>query len=494
MNSCRQRFHEWLADKYNTLDVLNQAWGTQFWGMTYPSWDHIPIPGITTEPQSPSMRLDYRRFSSDSWKGFQQMQIGILHGTSPDRWITHNFMIRHWSLDYWRLAEDLDFVSYDNYPHGVDDPAEVAMNLDLMRSFKRRPFWVMEQQPGRVNWHPYSPPVPDGQVRVWSHQAVAHGAESIVYFSFQPARSGQEQYHAGFLKWDGSPDQTFVEAQQVAEDFAALPTLKRPAASVGILFDYDDLWAIELEPHNRDFSYWKLVNEIYRAYWQANIPVDFVPRGVDPAGYETLIVPAAILIHPGEAEKWHAWVEKGGRLIITFRSGVRELSNTAHLGLMPGGLLDLVGAQVKRFCSAPPATYTDWPEHRPGTQIQSMTGNQSYRYKLWAESLEPTTAQPIFTYTDGLLAGEIAATQNTIGAGRVFYIGCWVEDFAQFAHAQGWLPPIETALQQTLLQGEGDSRWLLTLNHSGHAVEDLSGFGVRYRKSAVKPLPSGKGI
>ncbi|MBZ0309426.1 MAG: beta-galactosidase, partial [Anaerolineae bacterium] len=283
---CRQRFHEWLQEKYGTLERLNAAWGTQFWGMTYHDWAEIPIPGITTEPQSPAMRLDYRRFSSDSWVRFQRMQIEFLRQNAPGRWITHNLMIRHWSLDYWKLAADLDIVSYDNYPHGVRGAAETAMNLDLMRSLKRKPFWIMEQQPGRVNWHPYNPPVPPGQVKSWSHQNIAHGAEAVVYFRFRAGRFGQEQYHAGLLKWDASRDQCFFEAQEVAAAIQNLPHLTRPQASVGIIFDYEDLWAIELEPVHRDFSYWQLVYEIYNHYWQASIPVDFLPREADLTGYE----------------------------------------------------------------------------------------------------------------------------------------------------------------------------------------------------------------
>ena len=203
------------------------------------------------------------------------MQINILHEHAPERWITHNFMIRHWSLDYWKLAEDIDFVSYDNYPHGLRGPAETAMNLDLMWSLKRKPFWIMEQQPGPVNWHPYNPPVPNGQVRLWSHQAVAHGAETIVYFRFRAAPFGQEQFHHGLLKWDAQKDQAFYEAQQVSAEFAKTPALKRPTANVGIIFDYESLWSIEMEPYNKDFSYWNLVYEIYETFWKNSIAVDF---------------------------------------------------------------------------------------------------------------------------------------------------------------------------------------------------------------------------
>ncbi len=483
---CRRAFQDWLAARYGSLDALNVAWGTQFWGMTYHDWRHIPIPGITSEPQSPSMLLDYRRFSSDNWRRFQRQQIALLRQYAPGRWITHNFMIRHWSLDYWQLAEDLDFVSYDNYPHGLSDPCEVALNLDLMWSLKRRPFWVMEQQPGPVNWHPQRPPVPPGQVRVWTHQAIAHGAEAVIYFRFRAGRFGQEQYHTGLLKWDATPDRGYGEAQAAAADLAALPDLTRPAARVGIVFDYNDLWSIELEPARRDFRYWDLVLALYRGFWEANVPVDFLPRGCDPSGYETLIVPAAILIHPGEAETWRGWVAQGGRLIVTFRSGVRELSNIATDSPLPGGgLSDLLGVRVREFCAVPAPDFADWPEHRPGTRIQASQGGHSLSYHLWAEALDPISAEPLYHYQDGLLAGQVAITRQRLGAGEAIYVGCWPTSFADLFRQQGWIAGNTSRLERVVLRSTDGALWQIALNHSLQPVDGLNGLEVRY-----DPLPS----
>lgn len=463
---CRRRFQEWLQEKYGTLDELNRAWGTQFWGMTYREWVHIPVPGITTEPQSPSMRLDYRRFSSDTWVRFQRWQIEILRPLSPERWITHNFMIRHWSLDYWKLAEDLDFVSYDNYPHGLRGPAETAMNFDLMHSFKRGPFWVMEQQPGPVNWHQYNPPVPEGQVRLWSHQAVAHGATGVVYFRFRAGRTGQEQYHRGLLKWDNSPDHAYYESKQFTQEVKSLPNFSRPQAKVGIVFDYEDLWSIELEPYHRDFSYWNLVYEIYEAFWQHNIAVDFLPRGADLSGYETVIVPAPILIHPDEPPKWREWVEQGGRLIYTFRAHVRHASNISTDQPLPVCMSNLIGVRLLDYYSVPPDTYTDWPTHRMGKYVHQPSNEKTtFPYKIWAEALEPIGAMPLLTYADGRLAGKVAATVNQIGAGEAIYLGCWPENFATVLETLGLIP--EHSVKLGALNGDDGSTWHIEMSHDG---------------------------
>lgn len=475
---CQTRFHQCLAEKYGSLDALNDAWGTQFWGMTYQDWSHIPVPGVTTEPQSPSMRLDYRRFSSDSWIRFQKMQIDILRKYSPGRWVTHNFMIRHWSLDYWKLAEDLDFVSYDNYPHGLRNPAEVAMNLDLMYSLKRQPFWIMEQQPGPVNWHLYDPPVPPGQVRLWSHQAIAHGAEAIVYFRYRASRSGQEQYHRGLLKWDGSCDLAYAEAQQVSTEIEKLPSFKRAQAKVGIYFDYNDLWSIELEPHTQDFSYWELVYEIYKTYWDAGISVDFLRYGADLTGYKTVIVPAAILAKPDVVAQWQGWVEQGGQLIVTFRSFVREQSNIATNQPLPADIADLVGLNVQNYWTVPPEDHQDWPEHRTGTLIKSP--HQALDLKIWAEQLVLTSAEALYTYSDGFMSGQPAITRNKLGHGQVFYVGCWVKDFNALALAQNWLPVADAHNQQAMLHGDDGSQWHVQLNHETTPHNNLEGWAVVY--------------
>jgi beta-galactosidase len=475
-------FHRWLQEQYHSLEALNEAWGTQFWGMTYYTWEEIPIPGITTEPQSPSMRLDYRRFSSDAWVRFQRMQIEIIRQHSPGRFVTHNFMVRHWSLDYWKLAQDLDFVSYDNYPHGLRGPAEVAMNHDLMWAFKRRSFWVMEQQPGQVNWHPFNPPVPPGQVRAWSHQAVAHGAEAIIYFRWRAARFGTEQRHGGLLKWDRSIDQCYVEAQQVAQEFQQLPPkVERQPSKIGIVFDYNDLWSIELEPHTNEFSYWELVYEIYHYFWQANIPIDFLPRNADPAildQYDLIVLPAGVLHHVGEADTYQAWVEKGNSLVITFRTAVRSQSNVAVDMSLPAAMSYLIGARVSHWGSCPPAHYHDWPLHRPGTvAYNSEDDAEAYEYKIWAEALEPIQAKPMLTYGDGMLQGKTAATIHRLGQGEVIYLGCWVKDFACVFD-----PQPQDEFEQVTLKGDNGSQWQVTINHASQPFANLDPLDVLYRE------------
>ncbi|MEP7285499.1 MAG: beta-galactosidase [Chloroflexota bacterium] len=442
---CRAAFQQWCEQKYGNLDALNAAWGTQFWSATYTDWTQIPVPAPSTAAHNPSLLLDYRRFSSDSWVNFQRRQIEVLRREiGSERFITHNLMLKFTDIDYFELARDLDFVSYDNYLHGMSGPAEAAFNLDLMRGLKNRAFWVMEQQPGPLDWTPFNPPVPPGQVRIWTHQAIAHGAEAVCYFRERAVNIGQEQYHAGIMKHDGTPDRCWYEAKQVSEDLAKRPALHRPQAPVALMFDYQDSWTLELDPQNREFSYYRLALEIYEQLWEANIPVDIVPRDADLGGYEAVFVPSPALINEKHTASWRSYVEVGGRLVVMFRAGFKNQGNTWTDQPMPaGGLSDLLGVTVDEFISIPPIpavgmrspreTAMDWNDER-GMHVAEVASNSSgfglpmstrSRYNTWAEILKPTSAEALTRYADGYYKDGIAATVNHVGKGAAYTVGYW---------------------------------------------------------------------
>lgn len=499
---CQAAFQTWCQTKYSTLEALNAAWGTQFWSATYSDWDQIPVPTYTTAAHNPGLLLDYRRFSSQAWVNFQRRQIDILRPKiGAERFITHNLMPRFIELDYFELARDLDFVSYDNYPHGLSGPIETAFNLDIMRGLKDHPFWVIEQQPGPVNWTPFNPPVPPGQVRVWTHQAFVHGAEAVCYFRERAINIGQEQYHAGMLKHDGTPDRCWHEAKQVSEDLQKLPKLIRPKAPVALIFDYQDLWAFELDPHNREFSYYELALDIYRQLWEAHIPVDIVSRSADLSGYEVAFVPSPALIDEAHTENWRRYVEHGGKLVVTFRAFFKNQGNTWTDQPMPaGGLSDLLGVTVDEFLSIPPIPITgmrhpnetapDWNDER-GSHISDITGRaqmgfgESFglsakaRYHLWAEILKPTQAAPLMRYSDGYYKDGVAATVNHVGQGAAYLIGCWCEPVIPRTiwqalelqhHAVASSEQRNAVIEIARLRDEHGQTVELRINHSKHTI------------------------
>ena len=271
--NCVKAFRDWLEQKYGTVDALNDAWWNVFWSMEYTSFDEVDLPNLTVTEPNPSHSLDYYRFASDSVIAYNQVQCDIIRAHS-DYPITHNAMIYFGHFDHFKLAEDLDILTWDNYPLGmleqsplpdevkahflrVGHPDLISMMHDLYYGAKNKPFWVIEQQPGQVNWAPSNPlPVP-GAVRLWSHQAFAHGADVVAYFRWRAAVGAQELMHAGLNLFDGTPDRATEEAREVYGELETPPVsaaLNRPPSKggmekVALLFDYENLWATDLQPH-----------------------------------------------------------------------------------------------------------------------------------------------------------------------------------------------------------------------------------------------------
>jgi beta-galactosidase GanA len=273
-DDCAAGFRDWLRERYGSVDVLNEEWGTTFWSQRHADFGEVDPPRHTPAEHHPSRLLDYYRFASDSVVDYNRLQADIIRSADDGWFVTHNFMGDFPTLDAFDVSEDLDFAAWDSYPTGfvqdrrpgepatwelrAGDPDQVGRNHDLYRGASGGPFWVMEQQPGDVNWPPYAPQPADGAMRLWAHQAVAHGADAVLYFRWRRCREGQEQYHAGLRKQDGSPDRAYDEATTAASELADLTADLGPVdAPVALLHEYDSEWAIDIQPHAPDFDYWE---------------------------------------------------------------------------------------------------------------------------------------------------------------------------------------------------------------------------------------------
>lgn len=456
---CATAFRRWLQARYGRLEALNDAWGAVFWSQYYSDWAQIQPPNLTLANPNPSHALDYYRFASDAWVAYQRSQINILRTASPNRWITHNLMGPVRSIDYHALAADLDFVSWDNYPtantdrdagllygpghtappHGYDtgDPAMTAFYHSLMVGLKRQPTWVMEQQPGYVNWGKYNQTPRPGVVRFWTLEDFAHGVDTVVFFRWRACHYAQEQFHSGLLKHDGTPDQGFHEVVGLAQDRDVLTTVQgsQPMADVALLYSYQDDWAAMLQPHHADFDLRRQLFAYYRAFHRAGHPVDIVHPLVDLSRYRLVVAPCLWLVDEALVAHLQHYVEQGGTLLFGPRSGFKTPSNLIHPDGPPGLLADLIGARVMAFHSLPPGlTYTlAWPE-----QVDSLP------VLVWAEGLETQAGvESVATWGEGLLAGQTALTLRIVGQGQVAYFGAWPSDavadqiVAWLAHVAG---------------------------------------------------------
>jgi beta-galactosidase len=305
----RVAFQSWLAQRYIDVDALNTAWGNVFWSMEYDRFDHIDLPNLTVTEPNPAHVMAFRRFSSDQVVLFNRAQVDVLRAAT-DVPLIHNYMGRILDFDHFEVGEDLDIASWDSYPIGFlsdrlegsdahktaflqqGDPDMQAFHHDLYRAVGKGRWWVMEQQPGPVNWAPYNPAPLDGMVRLWSWEAIAHGAEVVSYFRWRQAPVAQEQMHAGLLRPNDTPAVGMAEAAQVGREITALGPLVQKQADVALIFDYPSDWAWSTMPQGADFDYFRLMFSAYRALRRAGQSVDILPstaRTFD--GYKLILAP-----------------------------------------------------------------------------------------------------------------------------------------------------------------------------------------------------------
>ncbi|SMY06713.1 beta-galactosidase [Flavimaricola marinus] len=313
-DAARTGFQDWLAQKYQSPDALNRAWGNVFWSMDYDDFRQIDLPNLTvTEPNHPH-QLAFRRYSSDQVVAFNRAQVDEIrkHSDAP---ISHNYMGRVTDFDHFKVGADLDIAAWDSYPLGFlldriegDDafkarflkqghPDNQAFHHDLYRAVGRGRWWIMEQQPGPVNWAPYNPAPLPGMCRLWAWEAFAHGAEAVCYFRWRQAPFAQEQMHAGLLRPDSQPAPALAEAAQVAEEVAALGRLEPQKADVALIFDYESDWAWQIQPQGADFGFFRLAFDAYRACRRAGLNVDILPPdAADLSDYAVVLAPGLMTL------------------------------------------------------------------------------------------------------------------------------------------------------------------------------------------------------
>ena len=308
-DAARHAFCDWLAQKYQSPEALNRAWGNVFWSMEYRDFDEIDLPNLTVTEPNPSHAMDFRRFSSDQVVRFNGAQVAAIRARS-DAPISHNYMGRTTEFDHFASGDQMEIATWDSYPLGfledrLEDSAEhkrhyahqgdpdfQAFHHDLYRSVGQGRWWIMEQQPGPVNWAPHNPAPLPGMVRFWTWEAFAHGAEAVCYFRWRQAPFAQEQMHAGLLRPDNAEAAGYAEAAAVAEELAQAPEVETAQAPVALIFDYQAAWSWDVQPQGRGCDYFRLVFEIYRGLRKLGLSIDILPPETrDFEGYAMILAP-----------------------------------------------------------------------------------------------------------------------------------------------------------------------------------------------------------
>ncbi|WP_058322610.1 beta-galactosidase [Sinorhizobium sp. GL28] len=389
-------FRKWLAERYGTVEELNRAWGTAFWAMNYLSFDEVELPNNLVEEPSPTHIVDYIRFSSDQVKSFNKAQVDIIRKHSPGRPVTHNFMSQNTDFDHYKVGEDIDIASWDVYPMGgllngrlssedkgrylrVGDPDQPAFNHDLYRAVGNGRVWVMEQQPGPVNWASHNQSPADGMVRLWTWLAYAHGVDMVSYFRWRQVPFAQEQFHAGLLLPNSEADQGYLEVAQVAEEMKRLPKgERREKAKVAIVLDYNSRWATRALPQGRTYLASQIALDWYSTVARFGVDVDIIGQHSDLDGYQLVLAPDLVIPDQAFVEKLAA---SGAKVLFGPRSGSKTEDMHIPEGLPPGPLASLIDLSVARV------------ESLPEFHAESVLyGNETYPAGVWRETVRSSEA------------------------------------------------------------------------------------------------------
>ena len=418
----RDHFRTWLEKRYGTTDRLNEAWGNHFWSMRVERFDQVELPAGTVCDVNPAAEIDFMRCRSDLFNTYFRAQADIIRRFSGDRFVTHNFMSFSHTFDHFEMGRAMDLASWDSYPLGrveslpfdtqekerwarTGHPDISAMQCDLYRSVGRGRFWIMEQQPGPVNWARWNAVPERGMVRLWTLEAFAHGAEAVVYFRWRQLPQAQEQMHSGLMRPDNEISAGGHEVARLGEDLKTLGPLPPVArAPVALIFDYRAAWTTQFQPQGEDFDYRMLTLRWYEAARRLGVDVDIVAPGASLAGYSVVLVPCLPII---DRESFAALQQAEGLVLLGPRTGSRTENFAIPDGLAPGDLLR----------SLLPVKATEVASMRPGLAAR-VNGHVSGTSTHWREWLE-TPVEPLARFEDGTAA--LVANEN------LHYLACWPE-------------------------------------------------------------------
>ena len=425
----RTQFQQFLHDKYKTLANLNARWTTAYWSQTYSAWSQIPFPH---HGGNPGLLLEHKHFVTATWRSFQMNQIDVLRPLiSSSQFITTNVGGLAWSdnWDHYMITADLDLASWDNYVgQGHLDAPKNAMLNDFVRGWRRQNFWVMETQPGSVNWAPINNTLAPGETRALAWQDIGHGADAILYWQWRSALSGQEQYHGAIVGTDGKPNPIYAEIQQLGAEFREARSAldgTSPHADIALLHTYDSRWAIDFQPHTRDYDQQQVFLRFYKPL--VNIAtsngdaIDIVdPTHAPLERYRLLVAPSLNVIDDGLAAKLIAWIEAGGHLLLGPRSGMKDQFNSLNAQRQPGPFVSSLGARVEQYYALDQKVHLISP-------VESFHMPADSTADIWAETLSlssPDTSVDL-EYIDphGWLDHQPAMVTRSVGRGSISYLG-----------------------------------------------------------------------
>lgn len=457
-------FRDWLAGRYGDVDALNDAWSTTFWSQRYSDLAEVLPPRTAPTFPNPAQVVDFKRFSSSALLECYLMEKEILRRVTPDVPVTTNFVGAWHRIDVAEWAPHLDVVSYDSYPdpHDRDTVIQAALTYDQMRALHGKPWLLLEQAPSAVNWRTRNAPKAPGEMRLWSYQAVARGADAVMYFQWRQSRGGAEKFHSAMVPHAGPTARAYTETSALGAELARLEPLLGATvdAPVALVTDWSSGWAVQgnaLPVSDLSLEETNLAH--YRPLWTAGVAVDVVAPTVELSRYKLVVVPNLYAVDTDVAARLVEYVRGGGHLVMSYFSGIVDSNERMHVGGYPGAFRELLGLTVDEF----------WPLQAGGTVALGSGGTGT----LWSEWITTAGAEVLDTFT-GALTGRPAVTRHAFGNGVATYLGTRPDEATMAAVvgralADAGVEPVWPGVPAGV-EAVRRGRWLFLLNHNETAV------------------------
>ena len=471
-------FRDWLAARYGTLEQLNRAWGTRFWGQSYAEWDEIDAPRVSASVSNPAQRLDFQRFTSDALLACYTAERDIIRRYTTSAPITTNFMATSCgAVDYWKWAAEVDIVANDHYltAERPDNHVMLSMDADFSRSLAGlRPWILMEHSTSAVNWQPRNIAKRPGELARNSLAHLARGADAIMFFQFRAGGYGAEKFHSAMLPHAGTGTRIWREVVKLGSDLASLGAVRdsRVVASVAIVWSTESFWALDLEWRpSVELGHRERLEAYYSALWQLGVTIDFVHPSHDLSGYDVVFAPSLYLLDEEGSANFSRYVSGGGNLVVSYFSGIVGANDELRHGASPGALREVLGIEIHEFLPLYSDQRVVLTDGRTGT--------------AWSEEIVLTTARSVADYEDGPGSGFPAITRNDFGAGSAWYVSTKIEgaDLRTFVESTLEVGGVTVIAPQPGLEivsrETDDRRFTFLLNHSSkEASTTLSGVDV----------------
>lgn len=428
--NCQKKFRLWLKERYRSVEKLNEKWHTAFWGRTLTSFEEIMLPSELNDDYRfyPTIQLDYMRFVTSSTIECYENEALILKEATPQLPVFSNISGYIKKLNQFEMVSHMDIAGWDNYPSPTDERSFPALKHDIMRALKDgKSYYVVEQSPNQQNWQPYNKLKKPGELRKIAYQGLAHGSDSCLYFQMRQSIAGQEKFHGALISHSGRDDtRIFKECMELGNELKLLEgafAAGTTTSEVGILFDWDNWWALELcSGPTKDMNYLEQVHYYYKPFYYQNVPVDIIKQSTDFSKYKVIVVPLLYMVKEGVAKRLEQFVNDGGTLLATYMTGYVDENDRCIYGAYPGQLRAVLGIRVEEVDAL-------FPEERNHIKIVgSREEEPSYECSFLCDVIHTEGAEVIAEYTEDFYAGRPAVTVNHYGQGNAYYIGTQAEE------------------------------------------------------------------